>query len=235
MLSRIQAIFVTFLLFVVCYLVVVAQLISVSTSPGGPTQYLDGELGVKTNDSLSHGGQLMSRALLASNGAPNGSNSGTINTGSLKTSHSSSANDSANAGGQVLKIHKILSSRDTHPLPVPKRSDPLCTEFLSKEDRSRFDSHNAYHLLQNGTCRFMSQSDRAPVALVSHPGSGNTWLRGLLETATGVCTGAVYCDFSLRAKGFTAEFIVSGAVLVVKTHLFPSGRIIRDTVVWRPF
>ena len=168
MLSRIQAIFVTLIvLSVVCCLVVVAQLISLSTSPG--------------------------------------------------------------AGGQVLKIHKRPSSRDAHPLPVPKCSDPLCTEFLSKEERSRLDrclhkSYNAYHLLQNGTCRFMSQSGRAPVALASHPGSGNTWLRGLLETATGVCTGSVFCDLSLRAKGFAGEFIMSGAVLVVKIHWFPSWK-----------
>ena len=28
-----------------------------------------------------------------------------------------------------------------------------------------------------------------PVGLVSFPGSGNTWVRGLLQKATGVCTG----------------------------------------------
>ena len=27
------------------------------------------------------------------------------------------------------------------------------------------------------------------MALASFPGSGNTWVRGLLETATGICTG----------------------------------------------
>ena len=44
-------------------------------------------------------------------------------------------------------------------------------------------------LLNNGTCVFMDGSKRAPVALVSFPGSGNTWARGLLESATGICTG----------------------------------------------
>ena len=112
---------------------------------------------------------------------------------------------------------------------MPKCSDPLCTEFLSKEDRNRFDSclrkvqsHNGHP--QDGACRFMSQTHRAPVALASYPGSGNTWLRGLLETATGVCTGFEFCDISMRVKGFAGENIVSGAVLVVKTHGFPSWK-----------
>ena len=38
-------------------------------------------------------------------------------------------------------------------------------------------------------CHFVNGSRRAPVALASFPGSGNTWMRGLLEKATGVCTG----------------------------------------------
>ena len=40
-----------------------------------------------------------------------------------------------------------------------------------------------------GDCEFMSGERRAPVVLVSLPGSGNTWIRGLLEKATGICTG----------------------------------------------
>ena len=114
--------------------------------------------------------------------------------------------------------------------PPPQCSDPLCTEFLSKRDRSRFDAclqtvqeaHKAHP--QDGQCHFMSQTDRVPVMLVSYPGSGNTWLRGLLETATGVCTGYEMCDISIRVKGFAGENIVSGAVLVVKTHWRPNWR-----------
>ena len=43
--------------------------------------------------------------------------------------------------------------------------------------------------LTSDQCCFMNGSKRAAVALVSHPGSGNTWVRGLLEKATGICTG----------------------------------------------
>ena len=44
-----------------------------------------------------------------------------------------------------------------------------------------------------GECHFMNGTKRAAVAVVSFPGSGNTWVRGLLQQATGVCTGRS-CD-----------------------------------------
>ena len=40
-----------------------------------------------------------------------------------------------------------------------------------------------------GPFHFINGTRRAAVALTSFPGSGNTWVRGLLEKATGVCTG----------------------------------------------
>lgn len=55
------------------------------------------------------------------------------------------------------------------------------------------------------------------VALVSLPGSGNTWVRGLLEQATGYCTGSMWCDPILRAKQFCAEGVRANT-LVVKNH-----------------
>lgn len=58
---------------------------------------------------------------------------------------------------------------------------------------------------------------RPAVALVSLPGSGNTWVRGLLEEATGYCTGSMWCDPVLRAKQFCAEGVRSNT-LVVKNH-----------------
>ena len=55
------------------------------------------------------------------------------------------------------------------------------------------------------------------VALVSLPGSGNTWVRGLLEQATGYCTGSMWCDPVLRAKQFCAEGIRTDT-LAIKNH-----------------
>ena len=91
-------------------------------------------------------------------------------------------------------------------------SDPLCTNFLSERDlgnftacrrrtqaayskRSAKTAKAAQALSSNqpaprfSECRFMNGSGWSPVGLVSFPGSGNTWVRGLLQKATGICTG----------------------------------------------
>ena len=57
------------------------------------------------------------------------------------------------------------------------------------------------------------------MALASLPGSGNTWVRGLLEMATRVCTGSISTDMTLKVRGFCGEGVKNGRVLVVKTHL----------------
>ena len=70
------------------------------------------------------------------------------------------------------------------------------------------------------------------VALASFPGSGNTWLRYLLQQATGILTGSVYKDYALLKNGFPAENVSNGSVLVVKTHEFgPKARKPFDRVV----
>lgn len=60
--------------------------------------------------------------------------------------------------------------------------------------------------------------DNRRVALISLPGSGNTWVRGLLEHVTNICTGAMWCDPNLRASQFCGEGLHSERVLVVKNH-----------------
>lgn len=50
------------------------------------------------------------------------------------------------------------------------------------------------------------------IALASFPGSGNTWLRYLLQQATGIYTGSVYKDFGLLKSGFPAENIFNSSV-----------------------
>lgn len=55
-------------------------------------------------------------------------------------------------------------------------------------------------------------------ALASFPGSGNTWLRYMLQQATGILTGSVYKDYGLLKSGFPAESIANSSVLLVKTH-----------------
>lgn len=62
-------------------------------------------------------------------------------------------------------------------------------------------------------------NDPLPVtAVASSPGSGNTWLRHLIQQSTGIYTGAVYNDSQLRENGFLGEGLKNGSVIVIKTH-----------------
>ena len=70
----------------------------------------------------------------------------------------------------------------------------LHTKHLTPSDRDTFNACQEKHRNSSdewklGDCVFINPINRSAVALVSLPGSGNTWLRGLLERATGVCTG----------------------------------------------
>ncbi|XP_059052053.1 WSCD family member AAEL009094 [Achroia grisella] len=86
-------------------------------------------------------------------------------------------------------------------------------------------NHFAYRQLpQVNWCKELKlRSPPSPdvVALISYPGSGNTWLRYLLQQVTGIVTGSIYMDYGLRVHGFPAENITDGSVLVVKTHEAP--------------
>ena len=102
---------------------------------------------------------------------------------------------------------------------------PHCKEFLSRADEIRMKScllevvkRNEDFQVFDNDCNFMNGEGRSPVALASAEGSGNTWVRGLLERATGICTGFNFCDYVMRMKGFIGDNINSGNVLVVKTH-----------------
>ncbi len=103
--------------------------------------------------------------------------------------------------------------------------DTICTEYLTQKDLPHFNyckrrtwPRQTFQEPNESLCRFMNSEGRHPVALASYPGSGNTWVRGLLQEVTGLCTGGVYCDIALRQNGFPGEELRSGVVLVVKTH-----------------
>ena len=72
-------------------------------------------------------------------------------------------------------------------------------------------------------CKNMSFQRSGPiVALSSIPGSGNSWVRQLLESATGIYTGAVYCDSSYVRAGMIGEGIDTNNVLAIKAHYSPT-------------
>ena len=71
-------------------------------------------------------------------------------------------------------------------------------------------------------CKKMSFRRSGPVvALGSFPGSGNSWVRQLLESATGIYTGAMYCDGSYIGAGMIGEGITTANVIAIKTHDWP--------------
>ena len=49
-------------------------------------------------------------------------------------------------------------------------------------------------LCRNHVIRFINNCDQPLTALVSFPGSGNTYTRGMIERLTGFFTGSLYTD-----------------------------------------
>ena len=102
-------------------------------------------------------------------------------------------------------------------IPRPKR--PKSEEH----SRKRFERSNPNQKSSRGDiewCKTLQwRTTEGPlVALASFPGSGNTWLRYLLQQLTGVLTGSIYNDGDLSRHGFPGEHHQGGDVLVVKTH-----------------
>ena len=99
-----------------------------------------------------------------------------------------------------------------------------CLENLSERDKRALKScenktRKGYKgSINESDCKFLPNNSRRAVALISAPGAGNTWTRGLLEKASGICTGYLFCDLAMRAHGYVGENIKTGRVLVVKTH-----------------
>ncbi|XP_046638667.1 WSC domain-containing protein 2-like [Daphnia pulicaria] len=58
------------------------------------------------------------------------------------------------------------------------------------------------------------------MALMSYPGSGNTWIRGIIERLSGYFTGSIYADKDIYVKGFYGEGVPidCGCTIVQKTH-----------------
>lgn len=126
---------------------------------------------------------------------------------------------SASSNSTLKFVSSHLAEEKLVPLPKLKKKISF-----SKHNGLAYLDHNGlnrYYLCAPTTvgrfaksalklkqCKERSFLDRTSpiVALVSFPGSGNTWLRHLLEQATGIYTGSIYCDHSLKAL-FPGEHI----------------------------
>lgn len=90
-----------------------------------------------------------------------------------------------------------------------RRNGSICLENLSEEDWSKFTACRSKTIFlewkigaiqSNATCHFQNGIRRHPVALASFPGSGNTWVRGMLQQITGICTGIIKLWYSFYYK-----------------------------------
>lgn len=118
----------------------------------------------------------------------------------------------------------LIGLRDVED-PGACLKDTACRGFLKGQARdsytqcmARVRKYGHSKKAKDNGCHFIDGKGRGVVALTSFPGSGNTWVRSLLEKATGICTGSYTCDMSLRYEGFTGEGIQSPNVVAVKTH-----------------
>lgn len=80
----------------------------------------------------------------------------------------------------------------------PHCSDNFCINYLTEEEKTQY--HSCFNTtisekvvrkfgpIHPGKCVFQPPVPH-PIGLGSFQGSGNTWLRGLLEKITGICTG----------------------------------------------
>ena len=76
----------------------------------------------------------------------------------------------------------------------------------------------------------MDGQKRASVGLVSSPGSGNTWLRAVLEAATGICTGEYNVLIQICSSVYACSFCTcffkvtfcmqQGYVIVLGVHVY---------------
>lgn len=105
---------------------------------------------------------------------------------------------------QATRARPIHPTQSPHKTPPPHHISTVCTvlpclQYLSLTERNiykkcqkRTTPHKTSHSPPPCHCKFREGTGKKRVALVSLPGSGNTWIRGLLEKATGVCTGNEY-------------------------------------------
>ncbi|CAG5110267.1 Oidioi.mRNA.OKI2018_I69.chr2.g4682.t1.cds [Oikopleura dioica] len=100
-----------------------------------------------------------------------------------------------------------------------------CRASFAKEEISSktFDAENL-STAEEESCVLktkLADFDELPlIILTSNPGSGNTWSRLLIETATGYYSGSVYNELTMFKNGFIGELEppTSGRTVVVKSH-----------------
>ena len=147
-----------------------------------------------------------------------------------------------------MMIHSLISvtRMDAKTLAERRIHSADMTEFSGRMLGGQFDrrlivrrnQERRRHEVKINWCKPLGlKAAPGPVtALASFPGSGNTWVRYLLQQVTGIRrgrvtgvsgiamgiagveTGSVYKDLALLKNGFPAESVANGSVIAVKTH-----------------
>ncbi|KAL6472311.1 hypothetical protein MHYP_G00184990 [Metynnis hypsauchen] len=118
--------------------------------------------------------------------------------------------------GHASSLLKMQKNVEGHPCG---RSNP--TNHTHHGDKDYLQVYSTPVL--DSRCKertFLPERSTSLIALSSFPGAGNTWVRHLIELATGFYTGSYYFDGSLYNKGFKGEkdYWRSGRTICVKTH-----------------
>ena len=110
-------------------------------------------------------------------------------------------------------------------------SEMVLYNLTSESAQKQFLKCAGRSILQNSTvnippthqhCKKMSFKSSGPVVVLgSFPGSGNSWVRQLLESTTGIYTGAVFCDKSYIESGMIGEGVTTENVIAIKAHAIP--------------
>ena len=129
-----------------------------------------------------------------------------------------------------VRLHAGSYGNTSATCPSKETWGSFCAAWLSTDDRKKAEkclamtqkklnsSREGLSAYLPCSCRMLKKPLRGRVLLASLPGSGNTWVRSMLEKVTGVCTGSLWCDSSLRLRGMCGEGVRSPLLLVVKSH-----------------
>ena len=122
----------------------------------------------------------------------------------------------------VTILHRDLTDH------LPPVSDPTAgpSDHLPARQNLQWEAGPTnYFWLGDAECaghstRFTVRHSLPVRALVSYPGSGNTWIRYLVEAATGVFTGSIFNDKSILRAGHYGEArnFNDGTTILQKTH-----------------
>ncbi|CAB4061817.1 unnamed protein product [Lepeophtheirus salmonis] len=112
----------------------------------------------------------------------------------------------------IFSLNHVYSNKPPYPLVISMH------DRKTNHVEHRPISHRFSNFIQRRStikwCHNLSfLNPKGPItALASFPGSGNTWVRYLIQQLT----GSIYIDYDLMKNGFPAENVKDGVVLLVR-------------------